>query len=307
MESILLLGATGTIGRAVAAALVADGRAVTALVRRGSVPGCRVVIGEVTDPRALTDALAGVTTVISCLASRTGAPDDARAVDQAAHLAVLRAAKGVTRWVQLSAICVQRPLLAFQHAKLAFEAELMAASLNWTIVRPTAYFKSLSGQVARVRDGKPFLVFGDGRVTSCLPISDNDLARFMVASLDDPAARNAILPIGGPGPALTPLDQAGILSDLLGRPVKVRHVPVALLSTIIGALSLAGRLSPKAAAKAELARIGRYYATQSMLVWTGDRYDAPATPQTGSETLADHYAALLAGRVADDRGEHAVF
>ena len=66
---------------------------------------------------------------------------------------------------------------------------------------------------------------------------------------------------------------------------------------------------PPLAAKAELARIGRYYATESMLVWDAGpgRYDADATPETGAETLADHYRAVLAGARTADRGDHAVF
>jgi divinyl chlorophyllide a 8-vinyl-reductase len=52
--------------------------------------------------------------------------------------------------VLLSAICVQKPELAFQHAKLAFERALIDSGLAYTIVRPTAFFKSLSGQVDRV-------------------------------------------------------------------------------------------------------------------------------------------------------------
>ena len=43
-------------------------------------------------------------------------------------------------------------------------------------MRPTAFFKSLSGQVERVRGGRPFLLFGDGTLTACKPISDADLA-----------------------------------------------------------------------------------------------------------------------------------
>jgi len=61
--------------------------------------------------------------------------------------------------------------------------------------------------------------------------------------------------------------------------------------------------------KAELARIGRYYATESMLVLdpaTG-RYDAAATPSTGSDTLFDFYAKAIAGEASVDRGDHAVF
>lgn len=82
-----------------------------------------------------------------------------------------------------------------------------------------------------------------------------------------------------------------------------------MLDAIAAGLGLAGRVVPALAAKAELARIGRYYATESMLVLdpaTG-RYDADATPSWGTETLFDHYAALLRGEAVDARGEHAVF
>ena len=71
----------------------------------------------------------------------------------------------------------------------------------------------------------------------------------------------------------------------------------------------AARLAPALADKAELARIGRYYATESMLALdpgTG-RYDAAATPSTGTETLFDYYEALVAGGAAPERGDHAVF
>ncbi|MGL4235238.1 NAD(P)H-binding protein [Tabrizicola sp.] len=314
---VLLLGGTGTIGCATAHALQAAGHRVTALVRPsanvGLLPGCTVIPGEVTDQKALEAAFASTRfdAVVSCLASRTGAPSDAWAVDHGANSAALKAAvqSGTSHFVLLSAICVQKPRLAFQHAKLAFEAELQAAPLNWTIVRPTAYFKSLSGQVARVQKGRPFLVFGNGRLTACKPISDDDLGRFLTLCLTDPDKRNRILPIGGPGPAITPMDQVAMLERLTGHPVRVKRVPLALMSGIIATLSTLGRLSPRLAAKAELARIGRYYATESMLAWDpeANRYDADATPEFGTDRLEDHYAALLCGEVQDDRGAHAVF
>jgi divinyl chlorophyllide a 8-vinyl-reductase len=312
---VLLLGGTGSIGRATAQALRAAGADVIALLRpgadAGALAGCATVAGRVTDPATLAAVMAEVRpwAVVSCLASRTGVPADAWAVDHAAHAAALTAAvaEGVARFVLLSAICVQKPMLEFQRAKLAFEAELMAAPLDWSIVRATAYFKSLSGQVARVQAGRPYLVFGDGQLTACKPISDRDLARYLTLCLTDADKRNRVLPLGGPGPALTNLDQAAMLSRLLGRPVPVRHVPVALMDGIIAALTLAGRLSPRLAAKAQLARIGRYYATESMLVWDGARYDPDATPEFGSDRLEDHYAAMLRGEAGDDRGDHAVF
>ncbi len=249
--------------------------------------------------------------VVSCLASRTGLPDDAWLVDYQANLEVLEVAKeaGIPHFILLSAICVQKPRLAFQHAKQAFEKLLIESGLTYSIVRPTAFFKSLSGQIGRVQQGKPFLVFGDGTLTSCKPISDRDLGRYLAECITDPARHNAILPIGGPGPAITPLDQAEALFGILGEEPRIRRVPVALLDAIIAALGLLGKVSRKAADKAELARIGRYYATESMLVLDPEpgAYSADATPSTGSDTLPGHYADIITGGGSVDLGEHAVF
>ena len=316
---VLLLGATGTIGRATALALVQQGHTVVCAVRPRAglsalLPGTTLRLADASDPASLArDVFAGETfdAVVSCLASRTGAPADAWAIDHQAHLHALAAAQqaGVQHWVQLSALCVQKPLLAFQHAKLAFEQALVASGLPYSIVRPTAFFKSLSGQVARVQQGKPYLVFGDGRLTACKPISDADLADYLTGCLDQPERWNRVLPIGGPGPAMTPREQGEQLFALLGRPPRFKQLPVALLDGIIGVLSAAGRLAPSLRAKAELARIGRYYATESMLVLdpaTG-RYSAEATPSFGHETLLDYQARLLRGEATLERGEHAVF
>ncbi|WP_245605114.1 NAD(P)H-binding protein [Sphingomonas astaxanthinifaciens] len=317
---ILLVGATGTIGRATVRALVARGHEVVCLVRRSTaaavqagLAGAEVRVGDVTDPGSVArDGFRGerFDTVVSCLASRTGAPRDAWAIDHDAHLVLLEAAKaaGVMHFVLLSAICVQKPLLAFQHAKLAFEQALIGSGMAYSIVRPTAYFKSLSGQVARVQRGKPFLLFGDGRLTACKPISDADLAAYLAACVDDEALRGRILPIGGPGPAITPREQGEALFALLRQPPRFRSVPVGLLDAVIAVLGGLGRFSPRLADKAELARIGRYYATQSMLVLdpaTG-RYDAEATPSSGSDTLVDHYAKLVRGEATADLGAHAI-
>jgi divinyl chlorophyllide a 8-vinyl-reductase len=313
-----MLGATGTIGRATVQALLARGHEVVCWVRAGAQvplpPGATARLGEVTDPATLArDGFRGerFDVLLSCMASRSGTPRDAWAIDHQAHVNALHAARqaGVTQVVLLSAICVQKPMLAFQHAKLAFEQALINSGLTYSIVRPTAFFKSLSGQVARVKAGKPFLVFGDGTLTACKPIGDADLAAYLADCLHDPGRHNRVLPIGGPGNAITPREQGEQLFAMLGRPARFRRLPVAMLDAIIGALHIGGRVSSRLANKAELARIGRYYATESMLVLnpaTG-QYDPAATPSTGTQTLQQHYAQLLAGSIRHNSGEHAVF
>ena len=315
-KRVMLLGATGTIGRATARALLEDGHDVVCLARPGSdgLPeGLELRTGQVTDAASLRrDGFReeDFDVLVSCLASRSGLPGDAWAIDHQAHVTAMEEARraGVRHVVLLSAICVQRPKLAFQHAKLAFEKVLTESGIAHSIVRPTAYFKSMSGQIGRVKAGKPFLLFGDGRLTATKPISDRDLGRYLALCLRDPSLRG-ILPIGGPGPAFTPREQGEWLFRMLNREPRFRHVPVALLDVIVSTLAAMGRLSPKLMAKAELARIGRYYATESMLVWDEalGRYDADATPSFGSDTLSDHHRAIIAGAPEQDLGAHRVF
>lgn len=314
-NTVVLAGASGYIGRAVAAELVRRGYRVIALVRRpAELDGCEIREVEVTNADALPKALAELSgyAMISCIASRSGEPEDAWRVDYEANLNLLKVATkaGASQFVLLSAVCVQKPELAFQHAKLAFEKALIESGLDYSIVRPTAFFKSLSGQVERVLAGKPFIVFGDGRQTACKPISESDLARYLVDCLEKSDRKNRILPIGGPGEALTPRQQGMLLFELAGRKPRFRYVSPRIFGAVNAVLAPFATFSAKIAAKAELARIGRYYATESMLVWDAERgrYDAEATPSTGRDTLRDHYARMLkAGAAGQELGDHKIF
>ncbi len=327
-KRVLLLGATGTIGRATASALVRAGHDVTCFVRQRAGPGgglgegqtrdllegATLRFGNVTDITSLrengfNDERFDV--VVSCLASRTGEPKDAWAVDHHANLDAMQIAKdkGVEHFVLLSAICVQKPRLEFQRAKLAAEKALANSGMTYTIVRPTAFFKSLSGQISRLQRGKAFLVFGDGRLTSCKPISDRDLGSYLAGCINDTARHNKVLPIGGPGPAITPKEQGDYLFSLLERRPRFKHVPVTFLDTIIWSMGIVGRIVPSLSAKVELARIGRYYATESMLALdpVSGEYDAAATPETGEDTLFEYYERVLKGEDRVERGDHSVF
>lgn len=330
---VLVVGGTGYIGHHVVRELVGRGHAVVCLVRRRAgiggaldeaatrqrLAGAELCFGDVTDPAGIPVEPLGdrlgrepLDAVVSCLATRTGGVRDAWLVEHRANLHVLAAAQraGAEHFVLLSAICVQKPRLAFQHAKLAFERALIDSGLRYSIVRPTAFFKSLSGQVSNVRRGKPFVVFGDGERTACKPIAEQDLARYLADCLDHPGRQGVILPVGGPGAPITPRQQGELLFELCGRPPRFRHVPVRMMDAIVGTLGALSRVIPPLRDKAEFARIGRYYATESMLVWdeAALRYDADATPSFGELTLREHYARVLReGLAGQELGDHAVF
>jgi len=325
---VLLLGASGTIGLATARELISQGHELVCFLRQAAdkqsarshdtlsnlLPGASLRFGDPCQLSSLRqDGFANerFDAVVSCMASRTGSPKDAWRVDYQAHVFALQAAQevGVQYFVQLSAICVQKPVLEFQKAKLAFERALIESGLTYVIVRPTAFFKSLSGQLTRVKQGKPFLIFGDGKLTSCKPIGDDDLGNFMAGCLVDTAKHNQILPIGGPGPAITPMAQGEYLFHLLGKKPRFKSVPVKMLDAIIGILTVVGKVIPAAADKAELARIGRYYATESMLVWNAEsqQYEPEKTPSHGQQTLFDAYSSWMKSDGVPDLREHAVF
>jgi divinyl chlorophyllide a 8-vinyl-reductase len=119
------------------------------------------------------------------------------------------------------------------------------------------------------------------------PISEPDLASYMADCIRDPKLWDRVLPIGGPGEALSALQQGEMLFDILGQKPRFIQVPVALFDAIIGFLDFLASIFSNMKDTAEFGRIGKYYAVESMLVMdpvTG-RYDANATPSYGKDTL----------------------
>ncbi|KAL3691021.1 hypothetical protein R1sor_004672 [Riccia sorocarpa] len=330
--NVVIVGATGYIGKFVVKEVVKRGYNVIAVAREKSgiggksgkekteeeLRGATVCFSEVTDAKTLENALRGkaqsVDVVISCLASRTGGVKDSWLIDYQATRNSLDAGRalGASHFVLLSAICVQKPLLEFQRAKLKLEEELMSVGEGFTysIVRPTAFFKSLGGQVESVKGGGPYVMFGDGALSACKPISEADLASFIADCIVEEDKINKLLPIGGPGKALTPLEQGTMLFEIIGKEPKFIKVPIQVMDFVIGILDFLVKIFPNLEDSAEFGKIGRYYAAESMLVLdpkTG-QYDAEATPSYGKDTLEDFFRKVVRdGMVGQELGDQAVF
>ena len=297
-EKVLYVaGATGYIGREVVRRALELGYTVHASVRPNSETAMpqndRLILDIIQTERDETAFnIPTGASVISCISSRTGTAKDAHNIDYQMNMSLLNCARArdANVFLMLSAICVQKPKLAFQHAKLKFEDVLQTSGLSYSIVRPTAYFKSLTGQIKRVEKNRPFLFFGDCTETACTPISKRDLAEFMLDTVQQPASWNKILPIGGPQPALTPADMAAIISKIYNKPIVTRSVSPQIFDILRTLIAPLRPLSRWAREKSELMNIGKYYATESMLVWdaANDHYDAERTPSTGQDTFYDH-------------------
>jgi divinyl chlorophyllide a 8-vinyl-reductase len=235
-KTTVVAGATGYIGKSVVRESVRQGYKTIALVRDKSkveskegnmlygqfFDGADVVECDVTDPKQLTKVMeqikAGsgkIEAVVSCLASRSGIKKDAYAIDYQATKNCLDAGidVGARHFVLLSAFCVKNPWLQFQKAKLEFEADLQNQDkMTYSIVRPTAFFKSVSGQLEVIQQGAPFVMFGDGEVTRCNPIAEADLATYLIDCIADKTRENKILNLGGPDEPLTMKKQGEVRS-----------------------------------------------------------------------------------------------
>ncbi|CAN0826202.1 Divinyl chlorophyllide a 8-vinyl-reductase, chloroplastic [Linum grandiflorum] len=331
--NVLVVGSTGYIGKFVTKELVSRGFNVIAIAREKSgikgqkskddtlieLQGANVCFSNVTHletlDRSLDDLGIPIDVVVSCLASRTGGVKDSWKIDYEATKNSLLAGKkrGAKHFVLLSAICVQKPLLEFQRAKLKFEEELMKESeegFSYSIVRPTAFFKSLGGQVDLVKEGKPYVMFGDGKLCACKPISEQDLAAFMADCVLGEDKINQVLPIGGPGKAVTPLEQGEMLFRLVGKEPKFLKVPIGIMDFAIGLLDFLVKIFPAMEDAAEFGKIGRYYAAESMLVLdpeTGE-YSAEQTPSYGRDTLEGFFQRVLSeGMAGQELGEQSIF
>ncbi|XP_047317388.1 divinyl chlorophyllide a 8-vinyl-reductase, chloroplastic [Impatiens glandulifera] len=328
--NILIVGSTGYIGNFVVKELVKRGFNVIAVAREKSgirgkfskedalqqLNGAKVTFSDVTQldslEKTLNDLGVSIDVVVSCLASRNGGVKDSWLIDYEATKNSLIAGRnhGASHFVLLSAICVQKPLLEFQRAKLKFEAELIDSGLTYSIVRPTAFFKSLGGQVELVKTGKPYVMFGDGKLCACKPISEPDLASFIADCVMGEDKINQVLPIGGPGKALTPLEQGEMLFSLVGKEPKFIKVPIQIMDFAIGVLDFLVKIFPSLEDAAEFGKIGRYYAAESMLILdpeTGE-YNDEKTPSYGNDTLEEFFQRVLReGMAGQELGEQTIF
>ena len=136
MGTVLVTGATGTLGREVVRLLVARGVAVRGLSRRvrAACAGVEWVVGDLVTGEGIAAAVAGVETVVDC-ATTQGKKDVAalgRLVAQAREA-------GVRHLVYVSIVGIDRVPVAYYRAKLGCERVLEESGLGWTVLRATQF------------------------------------------------------------------------------------------------------------------------------------------------------------------------
>lgn len=244
-STVLLAGATGLVGSEICRILRTKNMPVKAMVRATTDPvkteklttlGVQVVQGVLLDKDSLRLALQGVKTVISTVSSMPFSykpgENDIQSVDENGVINLIDASKaaGVNHFIYTSFsknIDLDFPL---RNAKRKVELYLQKSGLAYTILRP-GYFMELWLSAAVGFDALNGKVNTCGAGTNPLAyISFKDVAKFAVESISNPAAKNAILELGGPQ-NLSQLDVVKIFEEVLNKKIEVGQIPQDVLQS----------------------------------------------------------------------------
>lgn len=233
---ILIVGATGLLGRATALALLAQGHAVRALVRNPMHAvdlhraGAALVQGDLTDVASLEEACKGIKTVFACAHSLLGRGRNRSVqVDLVGHSALVAVARdvGVRHFIYTSTMDARddHPIDFFR-TKFEIEGALQDSGMGWTILRPAAFMEQhvhrYNGQWL-LEKGYTVIVGPGTKPRNFVAV--RDVAPFAVQAITDTRLRGRTLEIGGPD-NLGNLDVAAMYA-VRARRGRIHHLPVA--------------------------------------------------------------------------------
>jgi uncharacterized protein YbjT (DUF2867 family) len=235
---ILMVGASGHLGSLIVERLVEQGMPMRLLSRRPEtlgrwrVQGVEIVQGDLRDPGSLAAACQGITQVVTTAHAAEGMRGNTPVeVDLLGNRALIAAAKrsGVEHFVFLSAHSAQpdSPVDVFRF-KYQSEQELRASGMAYTILRPTHLMDTRVSLLGRqILTRQKVTLFGRGEKPLCL-VAATDVAAFTAIALQEPAARNQMITIGG-SECHTLRQVVACFERLLDSPIRVRTIPRSVL------------------------------------------------------------------------------
>jgi uncharacterized protein YbjT (DUF2867 family) len=234
---ILVAGATGFLGGEICRQLVAKNHQVAGIVRPTSDPnrvehlkalGVDLVEADFKDKGSLDHACQGIDIVISTVTTTLSRQpgDTIESVDHGGQLSLVEAAEsaGVRHFIFISyAELDDDDPCPLTIAKRAVERRLKHGRMLYTILRPTYFMDIWLGPALGFDLGNGQVTVngaGDNKISwIALP----DVAQFAVEAVDNPAARNATIKLGGPD-AITPNEVIAMAERLSGRRFEVQHI-----------------------------------------------------------------------------------
>ena len=203
---ILLVGATGTLGRQIAKNAIENGHEVRCIVRNPRKAaflqewGCELTKGDLLRKDDISYALQDVEAVVDAATSR---PEDSKSIyetDWEGKLNLYNAceSKGIKRVIFLSILLTEQfrnvPLM---DVKYCTEKLLEKSNFDYTIFKCAAFMQGVISQFAiPILDSQA--VWMSGTPTKIAYINTQDMAKIIISSVDNPNTHRLSLPLVGP-------------------------------------------------------------------------------------------------------------
>jgi uncharacterized protein YbjT (DUF2867 family) len=234
--AVLVAGATGFLGSEICRQLIAKNIKVKGLVRNTSDPhkvaqlkeiGVNTTNGDLKNMNSLKNSLDGVSVVISTVSSTMSRQEDdsIQSVDDDGQINLINAAKAadVNQFIYVS-FCEMPGRFPLQTAKRKAEKHLAESGLNYTVLQPTYFMEVwLSPALCFDYPNANVTIYGEGK-NKISWIAIKDVASFAVAAIDNPAAKNRNIVLGGPE-ALSPLEVVRIFEKTQEKKFELQFVP----------------------------------------------------------------------------------
>ncbi|HEY9612397.1 SDR family oxidoreductase [Allocoleopsis sp.] len=237
--NLLVVGATGTLGRQVVRRALDEGHQVRCLVRSPRKAaflkewGAELVQGDLTAPETLKPALEGVTAVIDAATSRATDSLTIKQVDWDGQVSLIQAAAaaGVERFIFFSILDAQNfPNVPLMEIKRCTELFLAESGLKYTILRPCGFMQGLIGQYAiPILDKQAVWITGESSPIAYM--DTQDVAKFAVRALEVPETENKTFPVVGTR-AWGAYEIIRLCERSSGKEAKIARLPLNLLRTV---------------------------------------------------------------------------
>jgi len=231
--SLLIIGATGTLGRQVVRQALNEGYQVRCLVRNIRKAnflrewGAELVYGDLSAPETLPEAFKGITALID---TATGRPTDnlnVTDIDWDGKIAVLQAAKTakIKRYIFFSILNANKyAYIPLMKLKSKFERILQNSGVPYTIFQLSGFYQGLIGQYALpILEQQPIYV-----TKETMPVAymdTEDVAKFCLKSLKLPKTENSIFALGNPE-ALLSSEIIKKCEELSGQKTIINKLPI---------------------------------------------------------------------------------